>query len=555
MNPTCCARNVSMLLLALLLPCAAPSYAERTPEGTFKVENSELGFKFFCPRTLKEIPTEPGDPVVVGQYVERPRVSTSKRSRSASSSEMWIFSIPKPDPADPVASHDEKGEADDKATEKETSEKSEKEEATSHKEEREKRLAASSFEELLKKRAPKWRVVSLEEKEDRERSWKEYRLAYVAKLPKGATLSQRDYEKRATSKGAAWAYDLGDRVLGIVGFAPKADFSRRYKDFYRSARTLAPIEIDSQATEELAEYYRRNPQFKQPEFRIDRRKNLPRGWRSSDTDNYLILYHTRDSKLISRIEHDIEAMRLLYEEIFPPVKPINAVSVVRVCRNRKEYLDYGGRPTSAGYWNFVEEELVLFDNVAGKEGSKRGNQDSYIVLYHEAFHQYIHYSTGELHPHTWYNEGFGDYFSGAKIYSNSDTVKEVGSNPWRKDIIRKAVREKKHVPLSRLIVAPKAEYYFRSSLYYSEGWALIYFLNKSPVVRRRPEWNKILPVYFDTLKETYQQKLLQLSKEPTIKEKEVAAEEARKAALDAAFEDVDIDELEEEWIKFVKKIR
>ena len=72
-----------------------------------------------------------------------------------------------------------------------------------------------------------------------------------------------------------------------------------------------------------------------------------------------------------------------------------------------------GNPRSAGYWNSRTEELVLFDAEEHERGKRPDDSGTFIVLYHEAFHQYIHYSTGELPPHSWFNEGYGDYFSGA----------------------------------------------------------------------------------------------------------------------------------------------
>ena len=52
---------------------------------------------------------------------------------------------------------------------------------------------------------------------------------------------------------------------------------------------------------------------------------------------------------------------------------------------------------------------------SGHGGRRTSNRDSLLVLYHEAFHQYIYYAVGEVAPHDWFNEGHGDYFSGAVI--------------------------------------------------------------------------------------------------------------------------------------------
>ena len=48
------------------------------------------------------------------------------------------------------------------------------------------------------------------------------------------------------------------------------------------------------------------------------------------------------------------------------------------------------------------------------------------MLYHEAFHQFIHYSAGELPPHSWYNEGHGDYFGSFR----DDVMKKVSQYKW-----------------------------------------------------------------------------------------------------------------------------
>ena len=84
---------------------------------------------------------------------------------------------------------------------------------------------------------------------------------------------------------------------------------------------------------------------------------------------------------------------------------------MRVCGDRKEYHEYGGPGGSAGYWNSGSEELVFYD----ASRSKKIDDDTVSVLYHEAFHQYIYYSVGNVAPHSWFNEGHGDYYAGADL--------------------------------------------------------------------------------------------------------------------------------------------
>jgi hypothetical protein len=83
---------------------------------------------------------------------------------------------------------------------------------------------------------------------------------------------------------------------------------------------------------------------------------------------------------------------------------------------------------------------------------------------------------------------------------------------------------------------------------------MVYFLNECKAVQRHPLWSRILPTYFEELKGAWaaQQALLEESDKFDDQEARDAAQlAARNAALDVAFEDVDLEELEAEWIEFV----
>ena len=64
---------------------------------------------------------------------------------------------------------------------------------------------------------------------------------------------------------------------------------------------------------------------------------------------------------------------------------------------------------------------------------KEPDDDTLAVLYHEAFHQYIYYSVGEVAPHSWFNEGHGDYYAGAKYLSKKFNIRPFN---WRVGIIK-----------------------------------------------------------------------------------------------------------------------
>ena len=279
------------------------------------------------------------------------------------------------------------------------------------------------------------------------------------------------------------------------------------------------------------------------------------GWKVEDTENYIVVYNTSDQPLVRRIVKDLENIRKKYIELFPPSGPIEAVSTVRICSGMSEYYSYGGPRGSAGYWYDVTEELVLPDATKRKKGEKTDKSNTFIILYHEALHQYIHYSAGKLSPHSWFNEGYGDYFSGSEI--SGGKVKRIGLNPWRLGTIKSAVSARKHVPLEKIIRYEQRDYYKNAGLCYAEGWSIIYFLNTSKVVARHEVWSEILTVYFETLKDAWASQLARLKdegKEEDATARLAAQKEARVAAVDAAFEDVDIWELEEAWLEFVEEL-
>jgi len=250
-------------------------------------------------------------------------------------------------------------------------------------------------------------------------------------------------------------------------------------------------------------------------------RGMVKGWDVivSPKKNYIILYNTKNDKndLLARvIAKRIEMIReQVYEVQFPPSKPITTVCIVRVCGDLKEYHAYGGPGGSAGYWSSGDEELVFYDASA----SKKPDDDTLSVLYHEAFHQYIYYSVGNVAPHSWFNEGHGDYYAGAELKGNKFVIKPFR---WRVGVIKNALVEgtrgfseveddkgKKHkqwegrgyTPLQDLVRFSQGEYYSYPSVCYAQGWSLIYFLREIVPNDKKyaAKWGKILDTYFAVL--------------------------------------------------------
>ncbi|MEM7516264.1 MAG: hypothetical protein AAF368_04985, partial [Planctomycetota bacterium] len=291
------------------------------------------------------------------------------------------------------------------------------------------------------------------------------------------------------------------------------------------------------------------------------------GWELYETENYFVVTNNEDKAFIRELMERLEAIRKTYENLYPPTlaeeirqevaaekakarqasgeeededeapaRPrrssagradpmeLSRASVVRVCKDQSQYYSYGGPRGSAGYWSSHHEELVIYDD---KKGGGRG--DTWITLNHEAFHQYIFYFFGNLAPHSWYNEGNGDFFSGYQLKNARFKLKK---NSWREGTIKEAIRDGSYVPLKKLVKYTQREYYANPGLCYAQGWSFIWFL-RTGEDKNAPgwndDWNGILTQYLRTLAVTGDLEI----------------------AVDKAFEGVDWDEMEESWKAYI----
>jgi hypothetical protein len=286
---------------------------------------------------------------------------------------------------------------------------------------------------------------------------------------------------------------------------------------------------------------------------------LPPGWTSHKTPHYVILYDksidTTTPGLIARIANQLERIRAqVYEPLFPAARPVTALSIVKVTQDPKQYMAYGAPAGSGGYWSWPSRELVFF---CLPNGQQSGVDVTLDVLNHEGFHQYIFYAVGQVSPHSWYNEGHGDYFAGFTLKEGKFTR---GKFSWRQKIIQAAIENRTYVPLKDFLKFSQAEYYQRGGdrrkggdigQNYSQGWSVIWFLRTT----KDPRYTSILDRYFNTMKAAVT--------EWRAGEEEAAKKDGREPAeimppkidqkiaedsLKAGFEGVDIDQLEKDWV-------
>jgi hypothetical protein len=311
-----------------------------------------------------------------------------------------------------------------------------------------------------------------------------------------------------------------DSIYGVIYacmVADEKDMMSAFKTSIKRFRILEPDE-EEEAEEGGAAATDANifvdSEKKPKEWRDARKKKLAglKDWDALDTENYLIVYNKEvKPALLKKIANHIEQIRAdVYEKLFPPVRrappegeripgrtyaassEIKAISVVRVCKDAEEYHRYGGPGGSAGYWSPMDEELVFYQDKSNKKDSLR-------VLYHEAFHQYIHYAVGNVAPHSWFNEGHGDYFAGHDFVGGKFNAKPFR---WRTGTIANALAQKTYVPLDKFLKYTQAEYYANPGLCYAQGWSLIYFLReveRRKITKYKKYWG-LLDRYFEAIK-------------------------------------------------------
>jgi hypothetical protein len=357
----------------------------------------------------------------------------------------------------------------------------------------------------------------------------------------------------------------GGAIHGVYGFGPGAYRKQLQTQVTKMGGSLAlAAEESGDAAEAAIERLYASGKYHAVELRKKARAELAKGWKALDTEHYLIVHHSKNEGLVKRIARDIEAMRALYMQLFPPTGAMDRLAIVRVCRTKEEYHQYGGPPASGGYWHPGNEELVFYDysytmktlddDERKRIGKVLTDDDSLLVLYHEAFHQYIHYAVGEFSPHDWFNEGFGDYFSGAQIGDTTGRVLRIEPSPWRihtaKDMCEFGVG---FISLREILEAERAVFYnpARIRFFYAGAWSFLYFLQTAKEVAAHAAWSKLLPTYFTAMKEAYAAELAKAGAQPSLEQKAIAGFGARKAALKQALAGIDVAELERAWKKWV----
>jgi hypothetical protein len=374
----------------------------------------------------------------------------------------------------------------------------------------------------------------------------------------------------------AWSWKLHESVdvAFVVVYPGEAKKAAKWEGpFDQMAKSFAPVAVKELASATPAGDDVRSKKRAELEKQV-----APFGgkWKLYETRNYFVLVQQekpettqKDKEFVKELLERLEAIRREFEIDYPfekaaelrkageglqtgsdaekrerkgeaefakrilgDVDPreLSRCSVVRVCSDEAAYATYGGPPGSAGYWYWPAQELVLYDTIEDD-----GRNGTWLVLNHEAFHQYIFYLYGNISPQSWYNEGTGDYYSGYKWYGGRfEQAKAV----WRVETIRELIRDNRFVPLTDLVRFTQQEYYGQNKYgagigqNYAQGWSFIYFLRtgkKKGAKDWNADWDKILDTYFKTLAMTGNEN----------------------QAVEDAFRGIDMEALTESWKDYI----
>lgn len=338
----------------------------------------------------------------------------------------------------------------------------------------------------------------------------------------------------------------------FVGECEESLYRRERRAFERAATSFrffeqADVDLDRKDWETR---YRRTILPFEAE-RIEIGVKLAEGWSVHDTESAMILFHGPKQSLVpTQLAKGMMAVRRRLTSDLPPDRKIRSLAVVRICRDRGEYLTYGGSPASVGYFNPGCGELVLYDARTDPVGAIPPDHPTVRTLYHEVCHQYLHQVMSAASPQTWFGEGLSEYYAGARI--RSGRVIEIDPLEEQLEYLQRKEVRAKVPPLGELLGLSRAAFYANSSICYPYSYALIRFLQTSDEARARRSWSTLVERYFLKLREAWRDEVEELAFGGiSHRAYEAAVVRSQLNALDAAFEGVDVPEMERafwDWI-------
>jgi tetratricopeptide (TPR) repeat protein len=224
----------------------------------------------------------------------------------------------------------------------------------------------------------------------------------------------------------------------------------------------------------------------------------------------------------------LEAAYKFYSETFKDVftEEKRPKPRVAIFNTREAYLTYGELTLSnrqewtLGYFHPFYRELLLFEDV---------DQEATLqTLYHEAFHQFMALMVPKA-PF-WYNEGIAEFMGGIKVEVNK-TQSKIVERARILDGRLKGLKMSLNFALKfeDIMMQTPAQFYSGPvSFKYAQAWSMVHFLYEASGGKHRSK----IEAYFKKLKDGG----------------------SPRDAFDTAFGDGKVDDLQKEWLEYVKKM-
>lgn len=253
---------------------------------------------------------------------------------------------------------------------------------------------------------------------------------------------------------------------------------RKFESALEDVKKWEELEPD----DELAERYRKMLEKEAEEGAFE-------GFFRTETDHYTLI--TNESRLVAdEMAEQAELIFRLYTSRFPKLDKGADKFPIIYFKNREDYHAYGAPPNTGGFYSPFARKLVLFNS-----GDRERN---FTTLYHEGFHQYVHYYIPNAPD--WFGEGHGDFFGACRRVEGEKHF-EILPNSGRLPYIRRVLQTGYYLPLPKLITMTRREFYDRASIgrNYAQAWSFVYFLWNYPR-KGEGQYFPILAKYFRELR-------------------------------------------------------
>ena len=192
-------------------------------------------------------------------------------------------------------------------------------------------------------------------------------------------------------------------------------------------------------------------------------------WAELNTKNYKIEYEAAiPVQTAQKIGGELEDILVQYQGLFRFKS--SKKMLVRFMDSENTYEQVGGDPRMAGFYNpgsgyLVIKQLPFYDLIP--------------IVYHEAFHQYLHSFVGDVQIPIWFNEGMAVYFEGMQR-DEKNKVKALSPKLIKRGKIRMvkdAINTRTQIPLETLLKVTHEEFHDKENeaLYYSQSFAVMFY--------------------------------------------------------------------------------